>query len=266
MSPDSRHRADQQREAWQRFERGEDSAPPAGWPDHDALAQLESVADLRWHSLTESVAEDTLSLLVEATTGIPELVGACEQLGVGGICIPIDASPADPLSGLRGARAACNLPLMARGTIVHPLQIRALRAVGADAVLFSARMFEQEEDTAPDLHLAELVAFSQQLGLEVGVSIRSAEHLGRALAAEPDLLNIDNRHGSGRVDVERTLELLADVPVGTPVLSESIARGDEVPRLHAAGVDGLVLDDEHIGEELAVTLAAYRTLMLGEQI
>lgn len=277
MSDEVRDQANQLRDAWGIFEAGHAPRTPEGWPDPDQLASLERDIERTHASLVDSLAADTLSLVVELgdeqhgneaerAAAVTEFAARCEDHGAIAVSVPIDVDEVAPMLDTAAARSGCSLPIIARGIIVHPLQLRAVRAAGAHAVLMPALIFEDTADLAPDCELAELVAFAQRIGLEVGVSVCSHEQLEIALAAEPDLLNIDNRSRSGRVTIDRTLELLADVPVGTPVLSESIARAEEVARLQRAGVDGLMLDDEHIGDELAVTLAAYRTLMLDEQI
>ncbi len=275
MTEETRQIAQRQRQAWQQFDAGETTEAPDGWPDHAGLAELEQ-HERTFISLTEVLADDTLSLIVEVSpivgsstdraTHVASFVRACETHGAVGVTIPVDAGAGTPVSDIQAARDACSLPLIARGMMLHPLQLRAVRAAGAHGVLIPAHIFDDDQDLEHDFQLAEIVAYAQRLGLEAGISVRSADQLELAMAAEPDLLNIDNRIRSGSVNIDRTLELLADVPVGTPVLSESIAQADEVARLQRAGVDGLVLDDAYIGDELDVTLAAYRTLMLDEHL
>lgn len=275
MSDESRHVAQRQRQAWQEFDAGESSVAPDGWPDHAGIAELEA-HDRTFVSLTEVLSDDTLSLIVEVSpvinspvdraAQVAAFVQTCEAHGAVGVAIPVDSHDASPVADIQAARDACALPLIARGMLLHPLQLRAVRAAGAHAVLLPAHVFDHDSELEHDYQLAEIVAYAQQLGLEAGVSVRSADQLELAMAADPDLLNIDNRIRSGSVNIDRTLELLADVPVGTPVLSESIAQADEVARLQRAGVDGLVLDDAYIGDELEGTLAAYRTLMLDEHL
>jgi indole-3-glycerol phosphate synthase len=98
--------------------------------------------------------------------------------------------------------------------------------------------------------------------MEVVLSVQNDEELAFALETDVDVLNIDNRGEDGRVDVERTFELLADVPAGWPVISESIAAIDQVPKLHRAGVDALLLDEGHLETGLAHALAVYADLTL----
>ncbi|MBC7462369.1 MAG: hypothetical protein H7287_13500, partial [Thermoleophilia bacterium] len=93
-------------------------------------------------------------------------------------------------------------------------------------------------------------------------SIGTEEELALAVATHADAHNIDNRAERGNIDVERTFELLAEVPLGWPVISESIATVDEVAKLHRAGVDGLLLDEGHTDTGLASALAVYADLTL----
>ena len=110
--------------------------------------------------------------------------------------------------------------------------------------------------------IAEIVRAAHGAGMEVVLSVRTDDELEFALDTDVDVLNIDNRDEGGSVDVERTFELLADVPVGWPVISESIDAIDKVSRLHRAGVDALLLDEGHIDTGLTSALAVYATLAL----
>jgi indole-3-glycerol phosphate synthase len=98
--------------------------------------------------------------------------------------------------------------------------------------------------------------------MEIVLSVCTGDELDLALAYDADALNIDNRDDDGHVDVDRTFELLAAVPVGWPVISESVASASEVARLHRAGVDALLLDEGHLDSGLTNALAVFADLTL----
>ena len=246
--------------------------------DLDAL-RAAAAAALPARSLTELLSEDVLGLIVEpkratVTRGTinPALdVGAvaaeCEQAGACAISVVTEPQ----LSGgsaddVRSARAGSDLLVIARDFIVDVRQVYVLRAAGADALLTPAGIYRGREPDADELlgadapptdSLAAITQVAHELGMEVVLSVRSEDDLEFALEADVDAINIDNRNSSGHVDAERTFELLADVPVGWPVISESVEALDQVPRLHRAGVDALLLDEGHLDTGLSSALAVY---------
>ena len=72
------------------------------------------------------------------------------------------------------------------------------------------------------------------------------EELERALeAVDPDLIGINNRNlADFSVDVERTFELLTDVPAGKTVVSESgFHHPDQLHELERVGVDAVLVGE-----------------------
>ncbi len=75
------------------------------------------------------------------------------------------------------------------------------------------------------------------------VDVRDEEELEDALERiDPDILLISRGEGSDEEELERTLDLLPDVPAGKLVVAESgILSREQVLALERAGVDGLVV-------------------------
>lgn len=264
MNQREKRAIEQARERW-----GDDvpaGAAPADDHGHDAPGT---------RSLSEALSEARLGLIVEPKRATAERGIINADLDLVAVARECDAAGATALSivteptlsqgsvaDLRAARSACDLPLLARDYVVHPRQVHELRAAGADALVLPVVAFLEAGDLEPELSLAALVRLSYELGMEVVASVRTEEELEAALEADAEIINIDNRDDRGNVDVERTLDLLAQVPVGTAVISESIASADEVAQLHRAGVDALLLDEGHIETDLANALAVYADLAL----
>lgn len=230
-------------------------------------------------SLTEMLSEDVLGLIVEPKRATPDrgtinpaldvgaVAGECEQAGACAVSVVTEpqlsgGSPDD----VRAARAGSGLLVIARDFVVDVRQVYALRAAGADALLTPALVYRDREPDADELQqmdalpsdsLAAITQVAHELGMEVVLSVRTDEELQFAVETDVDAINIDNRDSSGSIDAERTLELLADVPVGWPVISESIEALDQVARLHRAGVDALLLDEGHLDTGLSSALAVY---------
>ena len=228
-----------------------------------------------WRSLLEALSADDLALVVEpkratARRGtinpdldLEALVRECEQAGAAAISIVTEPElSGGAVADLVAARRACQLPLLARDFVVDVRQVYELRAAGADALFVPVFPFVDSDDLPSGQQLGDIAEAALRLNMELVLSVRTEEELECALEADPDALNIDNRDDDGRIDVERTFDLLAAVPVGKPVISESVADGREVARLHRAGVDGLLLDEGHLDTGLANALAVFADLSL----
>lgn len=227
-------------------------------------------------SLGEALSTDHLSLIVEPKRSTADrgaihpdldmraLARECEQAGATALSIVTDPElSGGVLADVTDARSACGLPLLARDFIVHPGQLLELRRAGADGVLVPVRAFLGDEDGDEGTHgLQQIMALGHRLGMDVVLSVSTTDELQRALATDVEVLNIDNRSPDGTIDVDRTLDLLAEVPVGTTVISESVAAADEVARLHRAGVDALLLDEGHLDGGLTQAIEVFSDLAL----
>ena len=77
------------------------------------------------------------------------------------------------------------------------------------------------------------------------VEVHDERELDRALAADAEVIGINNRDLSDfSVDIARTFDLLADVPAGKTVISESgIDSRDQVDELERVGVDAVLIGE-----------------------
>jgi indole-3-glycerol phosphate synthase len=222
-------------------------------------------------SVAEALSEDRLALIVEplpsAHADLAAIVAECEQGGAVALSLPIDGADSEAPGGtwdaasVAQARAECELPIVVRATVRDVQGADSLVSTGADAamVLVEPLLDGDDEEPLPLVHVAELLTSS---GVELIATVRTPEELTAVLELDVDVvLNIDNRSDDGTIDPERTLDLLADVPVGTPVISESVARSDDVARLKRAGVDALLLDEGHFDAGLTTALAVFGDLI-----
>lgn len=246
------------------------------WATSDAPMLAELVEQARAatsfvRSLTEVLSADELTLIVEpkrATMNrgeinpqldVAQVAAECEAAGASAICVVTEPRlSSGSVADLGAARAASTLPIIARDFVVDARQVAQLRAAGADVVMSPAQAYV---GLAPEA-LDAIVQTAHELGMEFVLSVRSDEELAFALESDADALNIDNRGDDGLIEVERTFDLLAQVPVGWPVISESIAALEQVPKLHRAGVDALLLDEGHLDTGLTSALAVYADITL----
>jgi indole-3-glycerol phosphate synthase len=135
------------------------------------------------------------------------------------------------------ARGASRLPILRKDFIVDAYQVYESAVIGADALLLIVAALSQHD--LRDLH-AEALA----LDLDVLVEVHSAEELECALELiDADVIGINNRDLTDfSVHVERTFELLADVPAGKTVVSESgFHSRDQLDELERVGVDAVLV-------------------------
>jgi indole-3-glycerol phosphate synthase len=160
------------------------------------------------------------------------------------------------LEDLRAARTVSGLPLLRKDFIVDPFQLREALAAGADAVLLIVAALAPAE-------LATLREQATALGLDALVEVHDERELEIAIEAGAELIGVNNRDlRDFSVDVGRTERLLARVPDGTAVVSESgIGAPEQVRRLAGLGVDAVLVGESLMrAPDPAAALALLRSL------
>jgi indole-3-glycerol phosphate synthase len=142
------------------------------------------------------------------------------------------------LEDLVEARAATGLPVLRKDFILDPYQVYESAAAGADALLLIVAALHPED-------LKILYKEARMLDLDVLVEVHDEEELDVALELDADVLGINNRDLSDfSVDIERTFELLSDVPAGKTVVSESgISSRADLEALERVGVDAVLVGE-----------------------
>jgi indole-3-glycerol phosphate synthase len=122
--------------------------------------------------------------------------------------------------------------------IVDPYQLYEASAAGADAILLIVAALE-----LPDL--AMLLGEARALDLDALVEVHDERELEQALEVDADVLGINNRDLSDfSVDIERTYELLSDVPAGKTVVSESgFSTREQLDELERVGIDAVLIGE-----------------------
>ena len=142
------------------------------------------------------------------------------------------------LDDLVVARAATGLPVLRKDFVIDPYQVYESAAAGADAILLIVAALHPED-------LRILYREARALDLDVLVEVHDEDELDVALDIEADVLGINNRDLTDfSVDLERTFELLSDIPAGKTVVSESgITRREDLERLERVGVDAVLVGE-----------------------
>jgi len=142
------------------------------------------------------------------------------------------------LADLREARAATELPILRKDFTIDPYPLYEAKVAGADAVLLVVGSLN-------DRALASLYAEASGLDLDAIVEIHDDEELERALELDCDVIGINNRNLEDlSVDIQRTFDLLADIPAGKVVVSESgIQQRYQIEELEQVGVDAVLIGE-----------------------
>jgi indole-3-glycerol phosphate synthase len=204
-----------------------------GRPFHEALAHpgTSLVAEYKRRSPSAGTIREGAS--------VTEVVQAYERGGAAALSILTEEDHfGGSLADLQEARAASSLPLLRKDFTVDPYQLYEARAAGADAVLLVVGSLSPDE-------LARLYDETRALDLDAVVEIHDEEELETALEIDVDVIGINNRDLEDfTVDLGRTFELLADVPAGKTVVSESgIVYREQVDELERVGVDAVLIGE-----------------------
>lgn len=171
---------------------------------------------------------------------VEDVVRAYERGGAAALSILTESDHfGGSVADLRAARAVTDLPILRKDFTVDRYQLYEAAAVQADAVLLIVAALEAGE-------LERLHAEARELDLDVLVEVHDRDELETALERlDADVIGINNRDLTDfTVDVNRTFELLADVPAGKTVVSESgISSRPQIEELEQVGVDAVLVGE-----------------------
>jgi indole-3-glycerol phosphate synthase len=206
---------------------------PEGRPFSEALLRpgISVIAEHKRRSPSAGV--------IRAGATVPEIVLSYERGGAAALSILTEPFHFDgSLDDLRAARAASELPVLRKDFVVDPYQLYESAVAGADAILLIVAALEVDA-------LYELLREARALDLDALVEVHDERELEVALDVEADVLGLNNRDLSDfTVDIARTYELLADVPAGKTVVSESgFTSRAELDDLERVGVDAVLIGE-----------------------
>jgi indole-3-glycerol phosphate synthase / phosphoribosylanthranilate isomerase len=163
----------------------------------DALAQpgLAGIAEVK----RRSPSAGDLRPDAEPTT----LASKFQQAGAAAVSILVDERFGGSTEDLRAARAATQIPLLAKGFFSTRAQLEEMQSAGADAVLLLLRDLD-------DPATADLLGAARSLGLDALVEAHDADELERAVVLEADVIGVNARDlSSFAIDRTAQLELVA---------------------------------------------------------
>jgi indole-3-glycerol phosphate synthase len=170
---------------------------------------------------------------------VVEIVQAYERGGAAAISVLTEEQHfGGSLDDLYEARRATQLPILRKDFCVDLYQLYEAKVAGADAVLLVVGSLRNDD-------LERLYAEAQALDLDAIVEVHDEEELDSALELDVDVIGINNRNLEDfTVDIQVTVDLLAAIPTGKIVVSESgIRTRQEIEELERVGVDAVLIGE-----------------------
>ena len=175
---------------------------------------------------SEAISEgDGISVIPVLEGDVEALASLAEEAGAEAVAVRT--------GDVARVRARTALPIVTRDG-----DPETVSETGADAVVVAY------ESVSDEGRLEELYAVAYELDLDVAVDVRQEDELEDVLERiDPEILLISERGlDEDDEDLERTLDLLADVPAGKLVVAEArIVSHEQVLALERAGVDAILV-------------------------
>ena len=193
------------------------------------------IAEFKRRSPSKGVINDKASV-VDVTRGYTEAGAACLS-----VLTDRQFFGGDP-SDLEAARVNV-LPILRKDFIIDEYQILEARAIGADVILLIAACLKPVE-------VKRLANFAASLGLEVLLEIHSEEELDH-ISDATHIVGVNNRDlKTFTVDVERSIRLSQQIPVGKLLIAESgINRVETIWHMRDAGFHGFLVGEHFMKEQ-----------------
>ena len=177
--------------------------------------------------------------VIREGASVTEIVKAYERGGAAAISVLTEEQHfGGSLDDLYEARQATELPILRKDFCVDLYQLYEAKVAGADAVLLVVGSLRKDD-------LERLYAEAQALDLDAIVEVHDEDELDCALDLDVDVIGINNRHLEDfTVDIQTTVDLLAAIPTGKTVVSESgIRTRQEIEELERVGVDAVLIGE-----------------------
>jgi indole-3-glycerol phosphate synthase len=179
------------------------------------IAQLEPCRNFR-----QAISSDTCAIIAEVKCASPSrgrliadfdpvrIAGVYEANGAAAISVLTDEKYfAGHKTYLTQIRQKVKLPLLRKDFIIDPLQIYETRDIGADAVLLIVRVLMEK--------LAQFIAAAENVGLAALVEVHTKAELDLALAADAEIIGINNRNlDTFVIDIDTSRKLRARIHYG----------------------------------------------------
>ena len=166
----------------------------------------------------------------------PALARSFADSGAAAVSILVDERFGGSFADLEAARAATDIPLLAKGFFDDQGDLLQARIAGADAALLLLRDLDDEQARL-------MLEGGQTLGLDLLVEAHDADELERAVALGAEVIGINARDlGTFAIDRGAQLELVAKAPRDRVIVAESaIGNRAQGAEAELAGADAILV-------------------------
>ncbi len=166
----------------------------------------------------------------------PALARSFAESGAAAVSILVDERFGGSFADLEAARAATDIPLLAKGFFDDQGDLLQARIAGADAALLLLRDLDDEQARL-------MLEGGQTLGLDLLVEAHDADELERAVALGAEVIGINARDlGTFAIDRGAQLELVAAAPRDRVIVAESaIGNRAQGAEAELAGADAILV-------------------------
>ena len=167
------------------------------------------------------------------------IASAYEAAGAAAISVLTEPAFFDgALDHLTLVRHTVAVPVLRKDFILCDYQLWESRAAGADAVLLIVAALD-------DVELSGLLKLAKDLRLAVIVEVHTERELHRAIAADAEIIGVNNRNlRSLEVDTSVSLSLIDAIPKDTVAIAESgIGSSGDLDKLSARGYRGFLVGE-----------------------
>jgi len=170
-------------------------------------------------------------------SGIEDIAKLYAKTGVSAVSVLTDKKYFNgSLDYLARVRGICRQPILRKDFITDPYQVYESVLAGADALLLIVAALSQKK-------LRELLALTEEVGLDALVEVHSKGELEEAVKAGASIIGVNNRNlKTLHIDLRTTEEIMKRAPKGKIYVSESgIATREEVLRMKQCGVHAILV-------------------------
>ena len=138
----------------------------------------------------------------------------------------------------REIRNMVNIPMLRKDFIIDPYQIYEAHVMGADAILLIAAVLDDDK-------LREYKDIAESLGMDILAEVHDETELERVLAADFNIVGINNRNlKTFEVTLDTTARLAQLVPSGKVIVSESgIKDNEDMKLVRSCGADAVLIGE-----------------------
>jgi indole-3-glycerol phosphate synthase len=237
---DVRRRLEERRQAMPLYRLRALAAPeePASLVRALQRPQISLVAEVRRVSASHDLLRPDLD--------VRDLVAHFEAAGAAAVSVLTETDHfRGSLDDLSATIRGTELPVLQKDFFLDEYQLHEARALGASAVLLTVAILRHEE-------LLALGETARRLGLDAVVLARDEVELEQALLLPDAVVAVGDpdEPAGDESSLDTTFRLTSQVPADRLVLSQgSVNRREDVLRLGAAGVDGVIVGEHLLSQE-----------------